>query len=151
MTEAEWQASTYPSAMLDRMRHEASDRKLRLFTCACCRCVWDEIPSNTYQAAVESAELYADAQLDLKTLRAVKKAAYQLLDKEYGEWFGRRGKAFAAWSTCRPSTPAAAIETVAMLGRTPDPSSESTLGPAFAALLRDIFGNPFRPVAFDPR
>lgn len=37
MTEAEWLNSTEPDAMLAHLRGQASDRKLRLFACACCR------------------------------------------------------------------------------------------------------------------
>ena len=44
MTEEQWLASTYPSAMLEHLRSYVPsfcpDRKLRLFACACCRQVW---------------------------------------------------------------------------------------------------------------
>lgn len=59
MTEADWLASKDPAAMLryltdgeiegdyaspgrhERVRRKATDRKFRLFACACCRLVWD--------------------------------------------------------------------------------------------------------------
>jgi hypothetical protein len=37
MTEAEWLACTDPDVMLEFLRDRASDRKFRLFVCACCR------------------------------------------------------------------------------------------------------------------
>jgi formate dehydrogenase maturation protein FdhE len=41
MTEQEWLACTAPEPMLAFLRKEASERKLRLLACACCRRVWD--------------------------------------------------------------------------------------------------------------
>jgi len=41
MTESEWQSCIDPTPMLEFLRHKASKRKCRLFTCACCqRWVW---------------------------------------------------------------------------------------------------------------
>ena len=41
MTEAEWESSTDPAAMLSFIKGRASDRKLRLFAVGCCRCFDD--------------------------------------------------------------------------------------------------------------
>jgi hypothetical protein len=60
MTEAEWLAATDPQPMLEHLRGRASDRKLRLFACACC---WRMIHLATdprSQRTVEVAELFAD-------------------------------------------------------------------------------------------
>src|SRR5438270_24210 len=40
MTEAEWLACADPEPMLVFQRGKATDRKLRLFACACCRHSW---------------------------------------------------------------------------------------------------------------
>ena len=40
MTESEWLTCADPTRMLQRVDRPASDRKLRLFACACCRWVW---------------------------------------------------------------------------------------------------------------
>ncbi|HYT87961.1 MAG TPA: hypothetical protein VEL76_04520 [Gemmataceae bacterium] len=43
MNEADWLSSTNPRAVLLRLRDSASDRKLRLLACACCRTVCREL------------------------------------------------------------------------------------------------------------
>jgi hypothetical protein len=40
MTEAEWRTCTDPEKTLGFLRGKASDRKLRLLACACCRGTW---------------------------------------------------------------------------------------------------------------
>lgn len=69
MLEAEWLASDDPQAMLASFRREwdkgesycaLSDRKLRLFACACARQVWHLLTDDRSRKAVEVAERYAD-------------------------------------------------------------------------------------------
>src|SRR4051812_9670823 len=59
MTEAEWLASRHPLLMLESLRARASERKLRLFACACYRRVWGRLHLFTRQV-VEVAERLAD-------------------------------------------------------------------------------------------
>jgi hypothetical protein len=40
MTEAEWMVCSYPTPMLAYLRRKISDRKLRLFACACYLRIW---------------------------------------------------------------------------------------------------------------
>src|ERR1700760_1786645 len=62
MTRAEWLACTEPERMLAFLRGKASDRKLRLFACACCRRIWHLLPDEPTRAVVEAVERYADNQ-----------------------------------------------------------------------------------------
>ena len=60
MTEEEWLTECDPKLMLDFLRDEASDRKLRLFACACVRRVWHLLEDDSSKEAVETAEHFAD-------------------------------------------------------------------------------------------
>ncbi len=62
MTEAEWLACTEPATMLEFLRGNASDRKLRLFAAACCRAIWRWISDEQVRRAVEIAERFADGR-----------------------------------------------------------------------------------------
>ena len=61
MTEADWLACGDPLPMLEYVRRNVSDRKLRLFSVACCRLVWPLLEQIGRQT-VEFTEQYADGQ-----------------------------------------------------------------------------------------
>jgi hypothetical protein len=68
MNEEQWLAANEPRPLLEALppTGRASDRKLRLFACACCRRVWDLMPPDDYpewRTAVEKAEEHADGLL----------------------------------------------------------------------------------------
>src|SRR4051812_12119425 len=60
MTEQEWLECADPTPMLEFLRGTASERKLRLFACACCRRIWHLLPHAAARVFVEVAEQYAD-------------------------------------------------------------------------------------------
>jgi hypothetical protein len=68
MTEEESLDRTGPSEFLTYMHGKATDRKLRLFSCACCRHVWDRL-SAADQMIVPLVEQWADGHFDLEELR----------------------------------------------------------------------------------
>lgn len=138
MTEQEWLTSEDPAAMLDFVRggrdhrdrakygFPISDRKLRLFACACYRQWlqfqhWFDSPSQ-YAFIVEASERYADG-LPLGKWNGSYDVA--MMASELGVYCGRSTGVEAASDTIR---------------YTNFPCE------AKVHLLRDIFGNPFQPV-----
>jgi hypothetical protein len=60
VTEQQWRTCTNPKPMLRFLRGNASNRKLRLLACACCRRVWDLLSEEESRQAVLVAERVAD-------------------------------------------------------------------------------------------
>src|ERR1700733_3657124 len=77
MNEEEWMATTNPQAMLKFYKAKLSDRKLRLFACACCRRIWHLMIDQHSQQAVEAAEMFSDKNVTKEELDAFCRAARQ--------------------------------------------------------------------------
>jgi hypothetical protein len=78
MTEADWLESVDPGRMLAVVRGKISDRKLRLFGCACCRRIWQLLPDPRSRRAVESAERLADGLVAQDEAEAAGNAAAEV-------------------------------------------------------------------------
>src|SRR5262245_5192009 len=141
-----WQACAHPRPMLEYLRGKASDRKLRLFGVACCRRIWHRLPQgpdefNHY--AVEVAERFADGRASRQELdQATPLFTQYCIRNEPLEG----NHAFQTWQVILPDAYAAA--TLAAWAAACAVEDEAGERKAQAVLLRDIFGNPFRPVAF---
>jgi hypothetical protein len=112
----------------------ASDRKRRLWAVAFCRHIWEYLGDERSRNAVEAAERFADGRASEKELAKARVAAWQV-PVNTPEGYDR----FCPWNACRP-----AIREGVML------MSNAPFATAQRSLLRDIFGNPFRPVTFSP-
>jgi hypothetical protein len=77
VNEQEWLTCTDPGQMLEFLRDKASQRKLRLFACACCRRIWHLLPSEACKQAVRAAELYADGLIGEQERREAAKGAVE--------------------------------------------------------------------------
>jgi hypothetical protein len=144
MTEREWLECADPRPMLEFLRGQASERKLRLFACACCRAVWALLTDQRSRQAVEVAERYADGLVGAETLAAASQAAWKA-------WVDPASSAACDVADGDPALAAAeASKHASWASQRPLRADEFQVQ---AHLLRDIIANPFRallPRPFSP-
>jgi hypothetical protein len=176
MTEAEWLTSVRPWEMLGflrsrtgraslraRLGRERLERKQRLFLVACCRRIWPLLSDERSRRAVEVAERYAEGAAAVAELRAASEAA----TAAYAE--ARRTLDARAYCAACPAAEVARVDfrggfdictygadvaAMAPAARSASPGTpvdydqvvRAAEEAAQADLIRDIFGNPFRPI-----
>jgi hypothetical protein len=149
MTEVEWLEGVDSYTMLHWVNGRLSERRLRLFACACCRTLQDPITPERMQEVIGVAERYADglARGDER------KAAWRWASEAASEAGELAWEVAGGWGEAlRAHALATDIATIALA-----PPGE--VGKAIAAvpswrwqqpqatccaLLRDVAGNPFR-------
>ena len=145
MTEHEWRACTTPVAMLEYLRGRATERKLRLFACACEREYLRNRPDLGDGGIVR--------RLTAVTERYVDGAA------TYAEWDAVRSCVHGMFHATDPNFHAAHASEGAegAAGWYDQPPDGSPNYPQRfdqlryqAGVLRDLVGNPFAPPALDP-
>jgi hypothetical protein len=151
MTEREWLNAASPGPMLQHLARKLSDRKLRVFSCACCRRVWDVIPEDEGRRAVEVAEQYADRAATGRALKAALTAAARSTPEDEDVIYSRA--AFRSQQAMLAALNAAGKRQNMVYApySAADAAADGDREPAEQAeLLRDIVGNPFRPVTLEP-
>lgn len=187
MTEAEWLASADPKPMLrfllgtnhPRVQDiesfpdcRTSDRKLRLFACACYNRIRHFLPNAIAQAAVEVGEQFADGLVPAEELQKAETSIRRSFEAIEEQWMASQG---AERITLQPTHDAFSLALVVLWAQAPKAAyyassnayyasaaitniggvsydGEFSSGPATEAraqtyLLRDIFGHLFLPIS----
>lgn len=164
MTEDQWKTSTDPAAMLkafapgmhavsgenaysfDPSRCVISERKLRLFACACVREGWEQLGKQC-RKAVEGAESFADESIGEQQRRDLERWAEDERKRIQG---GRKGweLRYAAVEVIADAErfDAGGVAYFCAVALTSNPKELLVAHATQAAILREIVGNPLRPV-----
>jgi hypothetical protein len=147
MTEDEWLRCGDPLRMLRQLRADSHSRKALLLTAACCFRVWDHLPEHCRSWV----RLLEDA--------AEGRANPQRLNDDWEDVEDTLGRlSFNEYPNHADGKYAALIEMLCVYWEAndvpPDPNPKArtytTERKAYAALVRDVYGNPFRPASVDP-
>jgi hypothetical protein len=139
MTEAEWLVCSDPQPMLEFLRGRASDRKLRLFACACCRKLLHPFQPQKYRNATEAAERHADRLLTEEEVDAVK-----------WQWDRIDRRHLSGREECEVQAVCGSLRVSAAEGASYAGQAVTEIGISPVGLLCCIFGDPFRPMTIDP-
>src|SRR5688500_1854186 len=85
MSEDKWLRAAEPRLLLRVLKNRRTDRKRRLFACACCRRVWPLMMDPRSRAAVEVAEQYADGRASNEMLEIAFLAAREAAEMASAE------------------------------------------------------------------
>jgi hypothetical protein len=154
MTEAEWLVCTDLEAMLQIRPQKISDRKSRLFACACCQAVTRGITEHTHRQVLIAAEQFADGLIDKEVLQQARAAAFRH-SATGGNHTLEAARATAndsAWAAARQAARAVVQHLWKQFERdwASAPSNKRAVQSRQCDLLRDIAGNPFRTPLVDP-
>lgn len=176
MTETDWLSASDPLAMLQFLhegarnwgqwmlhwlgvdRDRLSVRKQRLFDCACCRRIWELMPDARSRQAVETSEEFADGLAVEVELLEVWRAAHDVMNmreedaSQPAQWAALAAARAAQLTISGNERPSSALALDAAAGPLGQTNAERLFAESKAQchIVRDIFGNPFRPVDFDP-
>jgi len=144
MTEDEWLLSSDPRDLLAMLDAEFSDRKLRLFATGCCRMNWWHLREyGGHQDFIDALELRTDGLIGEDEFEEVRSGVQRFIS--------RFPIALSVTACGEPDTiHAAHYASIYSAEGGGLPSSYPAHRAKQCDLFREILGNPFRPVAFDP-
>lgn len=125
MTKEEWLTATDPMSMWEHLRGMRSDRKLRLFACAFFRQLY--APSEALHSIIAVGEKFADGAASNEELRTARRLARRQEPQQTMTIHVVVSDPISVYEVLRRGRPLLHCQRI-----------------------RDIFGNPFRPVSVDP-
>lgn len=140
MTEHDWLTSTDLLPMLEYLhgRVDVSDRQMRLLLAGGARLIWDAMTDPLMRRAVTLAEQHADGHVTDDELQTVKGSLF----KAYCEWGLHAGE---RWHFHFGRAIIATYKRFGDFDMTAWMFAVSKRADDYTNVLRDIFGNPFRP------
>jgi hypothetical protein len=157
MTEAEWLNADHPYKLI----YHAScrnDCKRRLFACACARRALVFLSDSRFVNVVDGCEQFADSVIAWKDVLALRKSLRKArtdletaggLEHQHHAAVAIGAVAAKEFMLFKMAVEAAAAAAASKARPHWDRGRDRETA-AQLAIARDIFGNPFRPVAFDP-
>jgi hypothetical protein len=153
MTEAEWLACDDPAEMLKFLQGNTSERKLRVLSVACFRRLERLLPDPRQHQAIEVLEKMAQGEATRSDRVAAGRNARQACF-EFPSLMGVQHQSpvddphFVGLMLYREfASSSPAVHALTASGGLANWTTERARQ---SGLLRDIFGNPFRPITFDP-
>jgi hypothetical protein len=152
VTEQEWLETDDPTRMVEYASGRVSDRKLRLFLVAAARLVWHKLPVGELRDAVNAAEEHADGLAPAEQIDDYRGRFYGYVlpgrTPEQAQWI-RSPEKWLLFTVVRMTTyPARMLRTLG--GNENWQHGIASLHPLLPPLLRDVCGNPFRPICHTP-
>jgi hypothetical protein len=163
MTEAEWLTCTSVIRILDFHEGKASDRKMQLLGVGFCRRIWHLLTDERCHRTILGIERLADGMAERDELRTAMEDLYRdppencIVNALWGNTVERLcsgGGEFVRYPATALAVSLFAVATVADANTNSGDDSareraETAEEAAHVGLVRDVFGNPFRPVTFD--
>jgi hypothetical protein len=152
MTEQEWLTASRATRMLFHLRGNASRRKVLLFNCACCYKVQQSLDSDDREAVLlaeasaESPESIAAFSQRYDAERRAVLALGNFLNESVSEELAH---ALTTQTTLRLRLDGGQGHGIGSLAFATEKLADNMVQQQIA-LVRDIFGNPFRPVTLSP-
>jgi hypothetical protein len=154
MTEAEWLACADPQVMLAGLDSNGRERALRLLCSGCFQRAFHLLETEALRQAAEAFDLFTEGQIDEESFRSQAYATHPL--KNYREemfagriredvWYAAYGVNKAMWPTIGGGF-RKVLEFFALAAGSEGDKERA----AQTVHIRELFGNPFRPVTIEP-